>query len=146
MLRSNHPSPALAPPLLHRGRGEDPEPVGRGHRVLIIEDEGSLGRNIKDYLEEDGFEAKVCGDGIGGLELFDAFQPVVVLLDLRLPGIDGLTVLERLRARDPGAKVIMMTAHGDSQTAIEARRAGALTFLAKPLVLSELRGAVVQAL
>ena len=113
-------------------------------KVLIIEDEETLARNIQEYLEVDGFEAQVCGDGEAGLAAFEAFRPEVVLLDLRLPGLDGLAVLERLRGRDPGAKVIMMSAHCGAQVAAEARRAGACTFLAKPLALSELRRAIDQ--
>lgn len=116
------------------------------HAVLIIEDEASLARNIKDYLEEDGFEARIAGDGETGLKLFDSFRPDIVLLDLRLPGIDGLAVLKQLRARSPEARVIMLTAHGSVQIAVEAIKAGAYEYLAKPVVLSELRRVVDRAL
>ncbi len=124
--------------------GGPPEPAGRGRRVLLIEDEEVLGRNIKEYVEEvDGFEVRLCGDGETGVAELEAFRPSLVLLDLRLPGMDGLAVLERLRGRHPGLEVIMMTSHDGARDAAEARRAGARTFLAKPLVLSELRQAVL---
>ncbi|MFL5334920.1 MAG: response regulator, partial [Geminicoccaceae bacterium] len=83
------------------------------HRVLIIDDEVSLARNIKDYLEVDGFEAEVCWDGEAGLAAFDELPADVVVLDLTLPGMDGLVVLERLHERAPRTKVIIITAHGD---------------------------------
>ena len=116
------------------------------HAVLIIEDEASLARNIKDYLEVDGFEARICGDGETGLTTFAEFRPDIVLLDLQLPGIDGLTVLRTLRQRYADARVIMLTAHGNVQIAVEAIKAGAYEYLAKPVVLSELRRVIDRAL
>ena len=114
--------------------------------VLIIEDEASLARNIKDYLEEDGFEARICGDGESGLKLFETFRPDIVLLDLRLPGMDGLAVLRQLRGRSPEARVIMLTAHGSNGIAAEAIKAGAYEYVAKPVALSELRRIIDRAL
>jgi DNA-binding response OmpR family regulator len=114
--------------------------------ILIIEDETSLARNIKDYLEDDGLEARICDSGEAGLAAFAARKPDLVLLDLRLPGMDGLAVLRTLRTQDPEATVIMMTAHGGDKVAVEALLAGAHTYLAKPVVLSELRRIVEHAL
>jgi DNA-binding NtrC family response regulator len=116
------------------------------HGILIVEDEASLARNIKEYLEEDGFACRICGDGEAGLQAFDAFHPDLVLLDLRLPGMDGLAVLKQLRARDPEARVILLTAHGSVPTAVEAIKAGAYEYLAKPVILSELKRVVDRAL
>jgi DNA-binding NtrC family response regulator len=116
------------------------------HGILIIEDEASLARNIKEYLEEDGFEARTAGDGESGLKLAESFRPDFVILDLQLPGMNGLAVLRRLQAREPGIKVIMLTAHGSVQTAVEAIKAGAYEYLAKPVVLSELRRVIDRAL
>ncbi|MEK0083899.1 sigma-54-dependent transcriptional regulator [Benzoatithermus flavus] len=116
------------------------------HGILIIEDETSLARNIKDYLEEDGFEARCCGDGESGLKLAESFRPDFVILDLQLPGMNGLAVLRHLRARESGIKVVMLTAHGSVQTAVEAIKAGAYEYLAKPVVLSELKRVIDRAL
>ena len=107
--------------------------------VLIIEDEATLARSIQTYLERAGFEARAAGDGESGLELFETFRPDLVLLDLRLPGIDGLEVLRRLVALDGSAKVILITAHGSIRVAVEAMRLGAYDYLSKPVVLSDLR-------
>ena len=106
--------------------------------VLILEEEVSLARNTKAYLEEGGFEAKVAGDGETGLTLFESFGPDIVLLDLQLPGMSGLAVLREMRSRRPDVRVIMLTAHGSVQVGVEAIKAGAYEYLAKPVVLSEL--------
>jgi DNA-binding response OmpR family regulator len=106
--------------------------------VLIIDDEASLARNIKAYLEEDGFRALVAEDGEAGLELFERLGADVVLLDLHLPGMDGWAVLQRLRARSPSAKVVIMTAHGDPEAAARAHDRGACGYLSKPVRLGEL--------
>ena len=115
------------------------------HRVLIIDDEVSLARNIKDYLEVDGFDAEVCGDGEAGLAAFTDLPADVVVLDLTLPGMGGLDVLAHLHERAPWTKVIIITAHGDGQTGAMVLQAGAFEYLAKPLALSELRRVVGRA-
>ncbi len=113
--------------------------------VLVIDDELSLARNIKEYLEVDGLEADVCPDGELGLELFAARAHPVVVLDMRLPGIDGLAVLARLQVLEPAVKVIVVTAHGSADTGAAVLAAGAYDFLPKPLALSELGRVVAQA-
>src|SRR4051794_633237 len=117
-----------------------------GYGALIIEDEASLARNIRDYLEVDGFDARVCGDGESGLQMLESFRPDVVVLDLKLPGLDGLEVLRRVKARAGETKVIMLTAHGSVQTAVEAIKLGAYEYLSKPVVLSELKRVVDRAI
>ena len=115
------------------------------YAALIIEDEQSLARNIRDYLEVEGFDARVCSDGESGLQLLDEFHPDLVVLDLRLPGMGGLDVLRQLKARAGNIKVIMLTAHGSVQTAVEAVKLGAYEYLAKPVVLSELKRVIDRA-
>ena len=114
------------------------------YAALIIEDEQSLARNIRDYLEVEGFDARVCSDGESGLQLLDEFQPDLVVLDLKLPGMGGLDVLRQLKAR-AGNMVIMLTAHGSVQMAVEAVKLGAYEQLAKPVVLSELKRVIDRA-
>ena len=115
------------------------------YAALIIEDEQSLARNIRDYLEVEGFDARVCSDGESGLQLLDEFHPDLVVLDLKLPGMGGLDVLRQLKARAGNIKVIMLTAHGSVQTAVEAVKLGAYEYLAKPVVLSELKRVIDRA-
>jgi DNA-binding response OmpR family regulator len=90
--------------------------------VLVIDDELSLARNIKEYLEVDGLDADVCADGESAIELFAARAYPVVVLDLRLPGMDG-----------------------NGETGVAALAAGAYDFIRKPLVLKELGRLVSQA-
>lgn len=108
------------------------------HSVVIIEDETTLAKNIKTYLQRHDYEVQLADDGKAGIELCRTAKPDVVLLDLHLADMDGLAVLAQLRQLDPQLKIIMMTAHGNIQTAVEAMKAGAYDYLSKPLVLSEL--------
>jgi two-component system, NtrC family, response regulator AtoC len=109
------------------------------HAVLIIEDEAILAKNMKTYLERQDFEAAVAASGEEGLAKLDAFHPDVVLLDYHLPGMDGLETLARMRERDRGIKVIMLTGHASVRMAVDAMKAGAYDYLNKPVVLSELK-------
>jgi DNA-binding response OmpR family regulator len=113
--------------------------------VLVIDDEVSLARNIKEYLEFDGLEAHVCSDGETALEAFQCCHVPVVILDIRLPGMDGFSVLEQLRAQDAGVRIIMISAHGNTDTGEAALAAGAYAYLSKPLALSELGRVVARA-
>jgi DNA-binding NtrC family response regulator len=104
--------------------------------VLVIEDEATLARNVKTYLQRNGYDAETAGSAEEGLAAFDRFKPEAVVLDLRLPGMDGLAALARLRALDPNLIVVMLTGHGSVETAVEAMKAGAYDFLTKPVSLS----------
>lgn len=106
--------------------------------VLIIEDEPLLARNICESLTLAGHTARIVGSGEEGLEAAEKDPPDIVLLDLRLPGIDGLDVLHELRRRGSSASVITMTAYGRIESAVTAMKAGASDYLTKPLDLKEL--------
>jgi len=109
------------------------------HAILIVEDEATLARNIKTYLQRNGYEAEIAASAEDGLARLDGFKPDALLLDLRLPGIDGLAALPRFRAADRKLSIIMITGHGTVETAVEAMKAGAYDFLTKPLSLSKLK-------
>lgn len=109
------------------------------HRVLIIEDEEILAKNFRRYLERHDYDTRVAACGEAGLDELERFQPDIVLLDHRLPGMDGLEVLDRIRAENSDVRVILITAHGNVQIAIEAMKAGAADYMSKPVVLSELK-------
>jgi two-component system, NtrC family, response regulator AtoC len=116
------------------------------HAVLIIEDESTLAKNLTQYLVRHGFDARGAGSAEEGLALLEDYRPDLVLLDFHLPGMNGLRALEKLRHRDPSAKVIIMTGHGSIQMAVDAMRAGAYDYVTKPIVLSELKLRVTKAL
>ncbi len=107
--------------------------------VLVIDDEARLARNVQTYLQRSGFDVHKSENGSQGLEEFERFKPDIVLLDFKLPDLDGLEVLKRLRNLDPGVKVIMMTGAGGIDVAVAAMKAGAYDYLTKPLVLKELK-------
>jgi len=107
--------------------------------ILIIEDEATLAKNMRIYLERDGFEVRVVDSAEAGLALLDIFRPDAVILDFNLPGMDGIEAIEQLRARAPEAQIIMVTGHGNVELAVEAMKRGAFDFLTKPVPLSKLR-------
>jgi DNA-binding NtrC family response regulator len=106
--------------------------------ILVIEDEPILARNICDSLQLEGHEAVAFGSGEEALDALATFRPDVVLVDYRLPGINGLEVLHRIGKSGSSAAVILMTAHAHVQTAVDAMKNGASDFLLKPLDLRDL--------
>lgn len=106
--------------------------------ILVIEDEPLLARNICESLRLAGYTASSTSSGEDGLEAAEKDPPDVLLLDLRLPGMDGLEVLRELRARGNSTSVVIMTAYGRIDDAITAMRLGASDYLTKPLDLKEL--------
>jgi DNA-binding NtrC family response regulator len=108
-------------------------------RVLIVDDERTLARSIKLFLEEQGHEAESANEGNLALELLQSFRPDIVFLDLRLPGLSGLELLKRIRAHDPSVATVVMTAYGTIQGAVEAMKLGSFDYVTKPVDLDELR-------
>jgi len=109
------------------------------HAVLIIEDEATLAKNMETYVARHGYEVRLAESGEQGLEQIAEFKPDVVLTDYRLPGINGLEVLSRIRKIDSQIKLIMITGQGNVAIAVDAMKAGAYDYLSKPVVLSELK-------
>ncbi len=101
--------------------------------ILLIDDEYELRSMLADFLEDEGHEVLQAGDGPEGLELFSQHQPDLVLLDLRMPGMDGLAVLDAIRGISPSAPVAVVSGAGRMDDVIEALRRGAWDYLNKPL-------------
>jgi two-component system response regulator AtoC len=114
--------------------------------ILIIEDELVLAKNIKTYLERYQFEAVVVHSGEEGIERLDAFLPDVVVLDYHLPQMNGLEVLAQIRRKIPLIKVIVITGNATVEIAVQAMKLGAYDYLAKPVVLGELKLLIARAL
>jgi two-component system, NtrC family, response regulator AtoC len=110
-----------------------------GHAVLVIEDEEVLAKNILVYLQRHDYEVTLAPSAEDGLSRLEAVRPDAVVLDFNLPGLDGLQALARIRAFDPGIRVLMVTGHGNVEMAVEAMKAGAFDFLTKPVALGKLR-------
>ncbi len=107
-------------------------------RILIVDDEKQIRRIVSVLLAEKGFEVAEADSGETALALQHEFQPHVVLLDLSLPGMDGLETLKRMLERDPHIDCIIMTAYGTIRSAVQAMRLGAFDYLAKPFDNDEL--------
>ena len=107
-------------------------------RILLIEDDASLAANLCDVLKEDGFTVSVCNRGDEGLRRASADESDVVLTDLRLPGLGGLELVRQLHDTMPRLPVVLMTAHGTVETAIEATKLGAYDYLQKPFEMPAL--------
>lgn len=117
------------------------------NRILIIEDEAAIRRLMTLALQASGDSVASAADGESGLELFgDGAEWSAVLLDQRMPGMDGLTTLKALKARRQDIVVIMVTAFGSIELAVDAMKLGAADFIRKPLTPEILRAAVAAAL
>lgn len=117
----------------------------RPPKVLLIDDEDAARYGIRRALAHQGYELDEAADGTSALSKIEADGPDVVVSDINMPGIDGLTLLERLRGRSDAPLVILITAHGSENVAVQALRAGAYNYLSKPFEVDELRIAVANA-
>ncbi len=107
-------------------------------RILVVEDEAILRKNIVDRLRAEGHELFDTASAESAEQLAALLAPDLILTDLRLPGIDGMELLRRVRKISPRALLVLMTAHGSRQTALDAVRDGAYDYLTKPVELREL--------
>ena len=107
-------------------------------KILIIDDDKDLRSMMSDVLADEGFDTVEAADGMIGVRLFRQERPDTVLLDLRMPYMNGLDTLKELMKIDPAVPVIMLTAYGDIQTAVQATKLGAYHFTTKPPHYEEL--------
>ena len=112
--------------------------------VLLVDDDGGILTVLSRFFEKRDWAVLRAATGARALDHYGAERPDLVLLDLQLPDMNGLPVLRRLRELDGDARVIMLTGHGDIETAVEAMRLGAINFLTKPIELDHL-GAIIEA-
>ena len=107
-------------------------------RILIVEDEMRLARHISSALSRRGHNPSACHDGAQGLHTALDSLPDLIVLDLNLPGLDGFSVLSRLREVNSSARVLILTARGEVEHRIKGLNAGADDYLAKPFAMDEL--------
>jgi two-component system, NtrC family, nitrogen regulation response regulator NtrX len=101
-------------------------------RILVIDDESAIRDSMKMILEYEGYEFVGAATGQDGLGIIEREPPDLVFLDIKMPGMDGLEVLERIKAVNDGLPVIIVSGHGTTPTAVEAIKKGALDFIDKP--------------
>jgi two-component system, NtrC family, response regulator AtoC len=115
-------------------------------KILIIDDDSSICETLRLYLSEEGYKVNTALTGTAGLNRFIESSPDLVILDIRLPDVDGFTILEDIREEDENAKVIMITAFHDMDTTIKAMKAGAFDYIHKPINIDELDLSIQRAL
>lgn len=115
-------------------------------KILIIDDDTSLRRVLEYNLQEEGYEVQAASSGEEGLYWFGQLQPSLVITDMKMPGMDGLLVLKSIKERSPETLVIILTAFGTVDVAVEAMKAGAHDYITKPFNREELKLTVKKAL
>src|SRR5947207_15255397 len=117
-------------------------------RILVVDDEAAIRDSLKMTLEYEGYEYVGAATGQEGLALVEREAPDLVLLDVKMPGMDGIEVLERLRNMNDALPIVVVSGHGTISTAVEATKKGAFDFIEKPLanegVLVGIRNALDQ--
>ena len=114
-------------------------------KVLLVDDEEEFVKTLADRIEMRNLKSDVALSGESALEIMDENLPDVMVLDLKMPGIDGLEVLRRTKKVYPGVQIIMLTAHGSKKDEQEARRLGAFEYLKKPVDLETLMRTITAA-
>jgi DNA-binding NtrC family response regulator len=110
----------------------------RRNKILVVDDEHLIRWSLEQNLKKQGYEVVTAGDGEEALRLVREEQPDLVLLDIQMPGISGIEVLERIKENFDEIVVIMVTAHSGLETAVNAMRLGAYDYISKPFNLDEL--------
>jgi two-component system response regulator HydG len=120
--------------------------VSTNGRILVVDDESNARNALAEILREEGYVCETAADGFKGLGRFGEFEPDLVLTDLKMPGMDGVEFLTKVRERTPGLPVVVMTAFGAVDSAVHAMRSGAIDYLTKPINTDELLIVIERAL
>jgi two-component system NtrC family response regulator len=115
-------------------------------KILVIDDDSSFRRVLEYNLQEEGYEVSVAVTGEEGLVQFEKLKPALVITDMKMPGMDGVQVLKAVKERSPDTLVIIITAFGTIDVAVEAMKAGAYDYITKPFNREELKLVVRKAL
>ncbi|GLI82794.1 MULTISPECIES: response regulator [Rossellomorea] len=113
-------------------------------KILIVDDQFGIRILLNEVLQKEGYQTFQAANGIQALEIVDQHSPDLVLLDMKIPGMDGIEILKRMKQKDDGIRVIIMTAYGELDMIQEAKDLGALTHFAKPFDIDDIRRAVKQ--
>lgn len=118
----------------------------RNTRILVVDDEHLIRWSLEQNLKKQGYDVMTAGTGEDALKMVREEQPDLILLDIQMPGINGLEVLEKVKEIDEDIVVIMVTAQGGLETAVNAMRLGAYDYINKPFNLDELAIVIRKAL
>ena len=117
-----------------------------GKKILIVDDEERIIKSITGVLDDEGFDLTTAKSGEEALEIFQQEVPLLTLLDIWMPGMDGIEVLKRMKGIAPDCPVIMLSGHATISTAMAAVKLGAFDFIEKPLSLDVLLKTVHRAI
>lgn len=115
------------------------------NRLLLVDDEEGIRRVLGISLEDSGYEVLSAADGTEALRIFRKEAPAIVLTDIKMPGMDGIELLRRIKAERPETEVIMITGHGDMDLAVRSLEYEATYFITKPIEDEELEAALGRA-
>lgn len=114
--------------------------------ILIVDDEASIRKSLEGVLSDEGYSCALASDGADALAQLQSIHPSLVILDIWMPGMDGIETLRRMKAAQPETPVIMMSGHATISTAVKATKSGASDFIEKPLELDLVLNAIRRAL
>ena len=110
--------------------------------LLIVDDQEGIRLLLQEVFKQDGYQTHLAGSGAEVFEIIQTYIPDCVLLDMRIPGMDGITILRKLRERFPQLPIIMMTAYGEVNEIETTKRLGAIAHFTKPFNIFEIRATV----
>lgn len=108
-------------------------------KLLVVDDQMGVRRLLYEAFQEDDFEVRMAGSGLEAIDIIGEFAPDLILLDMKMPGMNGLETLAEIKRLNPKASVIMMTAYGELEIVSEALRLGAREYVTKPFDINVLR-------
>jgi len=114
--------------------------------ILVVEDDPLVSKTLVSHLKKKGFEVRLAETGEEALAMFREFQPELMLLDVKLPDMNGLDLLKQIKSENKKVSVIVMTAFDDMKTTVDAIKSGAFEYLVKPLDYLELDLTIEKAL
>jgi two-component system response regulator (stage 0 sporulation protein F) len=115
-------------------------------KILVVDDQLGVRRLLFETFREDQHEVQMAANGAEALKLLKTYGPDLILMDMKMPGMNGIETLRQIRASDQRIRVIMMTAYGDAQNMEQAKDLGILYYMGKPFDLFELRDRVKEIL
>ncbi|EKN64875.1 two-component response regulator [Neobacillus bataviensis LMG 21833] len=111
-------------------------------KILIVDDQFGIRILLNEVFQKEGYQTFQAANGVQALDIVTKHDPDLVLLDMKIPGMDGIEILKRMKVIDPDIRVIIMTAYGELDMIQEARDLGAITHFAKPFDIDDIRAAV----
>ena len=108
-------------------------------KILIVDDEKIICEHLKKILERESYEVKICHSGFEALDRIQEESFAVAVIDIKMPGMDGIELLERIKQKYENTAVVIMTAHGSVETAVKAMKMGAIDYLSKPFEAEEIK-------